>query len=138
MSNAYILDACAVIALLKDESGADIVDSIIIQANAGECTVSMSKYNLLEVYYGFFREDGKDFAMQQIQAVKDANITIIDTLSNAIFFEAGRLKAQYQISLADAIVLAHGITDNAIVISSDHHEFDIVEKSEDINFLWIR
>jgi PIN domain nuclease of toxin-antitoxin system len=138
MSNAYILDACAVIALLKDETGADIVDSIIIQANAEECTVSMSKYNLLEVYYGFYRADGKDFALQQIQAIRDANVKIIDTLSDTVFFEAGRLKAQYQISLADAVILAHGITDNAIIISSDHHEFDIVEQSEDINFLWFR
>ena len=27
---------------------------------------------------------------------------------------------------------------DAKIVSSDHHEFDIIEKSENINFLWIR
>jgi PIN domain nuclease of toxin-antitoxin system len=134
----YILDACAVIALLKNEPGADKVDDIIVQAKAGNCTVSMNKYNLLEVYYGFYREDGKDFAEQQIKAIRDSNVIIIDTLTDTIFNEAGRLKATYQISLADAIVLAHGSADDVTVVSSDHHEFDSIEQSESITFHWFR
>jgi PIN domain nuclease of toxin-antitoxin system len=135
VSKPYVLDACAIIALLKNEKGADIIDSVFVRAKTGDCSVSISKYNLLEMYYGFYREDGKDFAEQQVQAVKNSGITIIDTLSDAVFSEAGRLKAHYQISLADAIVLSHGIVDNAIIISSDHHEFDVVEQAEKISFL---
>jgi PIN domain nuclease of toxin-antitoxin system len=138
MSKSYILDACAVIALMKNEEGADIIDSIIIEAKNGDCNVSISKFNLLEVYYGFYREDGKEFAEQQIQFVRESNISIIDALSDDVFREAGRLKASYSISLADSIILGYGVAEKAIVISSDHHEFDTVENSEDIEFLWFR
>lgn len=138
MSTSYILDACALIALLKNEDGADKVENILIQAKEKSCTVFMSKYNLLEVYYGFYKADGEAVADKRIQAVKSSPITIIDTFSDEVFKHAGRLKASYKISLADSIVLAEGIDKNATVVSSDHHEFDAVEKTESIVFMWIR
>jgi PIN domain nuclease of toxin-antitoxin system len=138
MNSLYVLDSCAIIALLKNEFGADVVDDIIVQARTGNCTAIMNKYNLLEVYYGFYREDGKTFATQQIKTIKESPITVIDTLSDALFNEAGRLKALYKVSLADAIVLAHGVSDKATVVSSDHHEFDVIDRSENIDFLWLR
>jgi len=39
---------------------------------------------------------------------------------------------------ADSILLAQSIVSEAIVISSDHHEFDIIDENEHIEFLWIR
>ena len=47
----YILDACALLALLRDEPGADIVANAINAANNGEAEIIMHKANLLEVYY---------------------------------------------------------------------------------------
>ena len=46
MSKAYILDACAVIALLKGESGAKSVEEILVKSKDSH-TVYMSKFNLL-------------------------------------------------------------------------------------------
>jgi PIN domain nuclease of toxin-antitoxin system len=138
MNKQYILDACAILALLKNEEGADIVDSILVDAFNKTNTVHMHKLNLLEVYYGFYREDGELFAEQQIEAIKNSSISIIDSISDDVFEQAGRLKANYRISLADAIALAHSIAGNAVLISSDHHEFDIIENKEKIEILWIR
>ena len=53
MSKRYVLDACAILALLKDEEGADVVDNLLLEAMNGSAIVSINKYNLLEVYYGF-------------------------------------------------------------------------------------
>jgi PIN domain nuclease of toxin-antitoxin system len=134
----YILDACAVIAFLKDETGADAVENILFQAQDNLCGVIMNKINLLEVYYGFYYSDGKDYALKQLKNIMEMPVKFIDILSNATFYEAGRLKANYKISLADSILLAESIVNGFVVVSSDHHEFDIVEQNENIKFLWFR
>ena len=134
----YVLDANAVIALLKNEDGADVVENLFSQAAAGNCSVCMNKYNLLEVYYGFFREDGEAFAEEKIRAIRESPITIIETLSDEVFRQAGRFKATYNISLADAVVLGQGAADGFVVVSSDHHEFNMVEENEELTFLWFR
>ena len=51
---------------------------------------------------------------------------------------AMRLKASYKISLADAVALAQTSISGGELLTSDHHEFDAVEKHEDIRFHWIR
>jgi len=47
-------------------------------------------------------------------------------------------KSKYKISLGDSFVLATAKLYDAKIVSSDHHEFDIIEKSENIKFLWIK
>jgi len=53
--NRYVLDACAMLAMLRDEPGADIVAAVINAANNGEAEIIMHKANLLEVYYDLYR-----------------------------------------------------------------------------------
>ena len=134
----YALDACALLALLKNENGAEIVENLLVEAAESGHSVCMNKYTLLEVYYGFFREDGEAFAEKQLKAIHESPIAIVEILSDEVFRIAGRLKAKYKISLADAVVLGQGLADGATVVSSDHHELDAVEKGEKIPFLWIR
>jgi predicted nucleic acid-binding protein len=134
----YVLDANAIVALLKNEKGAEVVDNLLVQAADGKCSVCMNKYNLLEVYYGFYREDGEAFAEEQIKAIQESPVKIVDTLSNEVFRQAGRFKAIYRVSLADAVVLGQGTAEGAIIVSSDHHEFEAVERAEKIGFLWFR
>ena len=55
----YVLDACALIALLQDETGADKVAAVFNAASKGEAEIVMHKINLLEVYYGVYRSRGK-------------------------------------------------------------------------------
>ena len=65
-------------------------------------------------------------------------VVIIDTISDEVFFEAGRLKSQFRVSLADAIALAEAKTRGAMLVTADHHEFDVIDKKENIKFHWIR
>jgi PIN domain nuclease of toxin-antitoxin system len=53
------LDACAVIAYLRKEPGAEVLKEIIEQP---ETFLAMHFCNLGEVYYDFFREDGVETA----------------------------------------------------------------------------
>ena len=51
----YVMDACAMLALLCNEQGADKVAEILNTANKGNVTIEMHKANLLEVYYDLLR-----------------------------------------------------------------------------------
>ena len=49
--NIYFLDACALIALLSGEKGAENIKSLIQDAIDGKIIVKINQINLLEVYY---------------------------------------------------------------------------------------
>ena len=105
MQNGLVLDACALIAYFKHEEGWEAVGSLIEKAALNELRLTMGKYNLLEVYYGFYRDDGRGKAEEILQDTLGLPIRIVEELSDTVFLEAGRLKATYGISLADAVVL---------------------------------
>jgi len=132
-----VLDACALVAILKDENGADIVADAYVKAEKGEVEIIMNRINLLEVYYGFYHDKGKKYADKIMDGVS-RSIVSIKEFDKDIFPIAGRLKASYRISLADSIALAQAIISQGELLTSDHHEFDDIERHEDIIFRWIR
>ncbi|GHV10410.1 hypothetical protein FACS1894217_15860 [Clostridia bacterium] len=48
------------------------------------------------------------------------------------------MKATYKMSLADSIVLAEAAVNGGAVLTADHHEFDVVEQNEKLEFAWLR
>ena len=137
MNNIFVLDACALVALLKKETGADNVVAAYKKAENDEAQIIINRINLLEVYYGFYRENGKEYAEKIMDSVSKSIISISE-FDKTLFSEAGRLKASYRISLADSIVLAQSIISGGELLTSDHHEFDAIEEKEPIRFGWIR
>jgi predicted nucleic acid-binding protein len=138
MQNSCVLDACALIAYFKNEEGWEAVQDLLERAEQNEVGLFMSKYNLLEIYYGFYRDDGKERAEQVLEIAANLPIQMINELSDAVFREAGRLKAAYDISLADAVALGLASASETPLVTSDHHEFSIVEKAENITIHWFR
>jgi PIN domain nuclease of toxin-antitoxin system len=136
MSKIFVLDACALIALLNGENGADKVLDAYKKADIDEAKIIMNRINLLEVYYGFYHDKGEEYAKKVINSVEQSIITISEFDKN-IFPIAGRLKASYKISLADSIALAQTILDGEL-LTADHHEFDAIVGKEPIIFHWIR
>ena len=51
MTDTFVLDACALIALLADEEGADKVEHSLRKAETDDCLIYMNKINILEIYY---------------------------------------------------------------------------------------
>ena len=138
MSKIYVLDACALIASLSNEEGADKVEAVYDEVVAGTAKVFVNIINLLEVYYDDYRIRGKKSADKMVKAIEASPTCIVSKIDNDIFTEAGRLKASYKISLADSLVLAQAKITDGILLTSDHHEFDVIEAEEPIKFLWIR
>lgn len=138
MNDVFVMDACALIAVLASETGADVVRGVIDKAAAGSATVVINKLNLLEVYYDVYRKYGVRAANEFVETVKNSPIRVQAGLSDEVFAEAGRLKATYKISLADSVALAEAMTSCGMLLTSDHHEFDAIEAAEKIKLFWIR
>ena len=138
MNKVYVLDACAVIAALSNEEGAEKVEAAFNEVVFGKAKIIINVINLLEVYYDDYRVHGKKSADKMIENIIASPTIIITEIEKDIFEEAGRLKATYKISLADALVLAQAIVTKGTLLTSDHHEFDIIETKENIQFMWIR
>ena len=138
MKEFFFLDACALIAYFKEEPGFEVVKEFLEQADNDEITLSMHILNLLEVYYGFYRDDGKEFAEAVLEDSYSLPIIFIDEFSLSLFREAGRLKASYNISFADSIALSLASVRGGSLITADHHEFEQIEHKEVIKFNWIR
>jgi PIN domain nuclease of toxin-antitoxin system len=137
VSKKIILDACALLAVARNEVGADVVVEAYVNASNGDSTLYMNRINLLEVYYDFYRHKGKKYADDFVAKVKQSIVHICE-FDEDLFAEAGRLKASHKISLADAIALAQTIVSGGDLLTADHHEFDAIEGCEPIRIMWIR
>ena len=134
----YVLDACALVAFFNDEPGADMVESLFLEASQGKCIIIMNKYNLLEVHYGYLRANGEDFAENMLDIVESSGIRICDVLTDVLFRQASKFKTSYKVSLADSMALAQAVVEQAVLVTSDHHEMDAIEKDGKLEFHWVR
>ena len=138
MSDTFILDACALIALLAGEPGADNVKKIIQDAVDGNITVKINQINLLEVYYKICNVYNQDKANNTIKKIKEFPIEIIVGLEENVFNEAGRIKSKYKIPLGDSIAVAESIIGKGILVTSDHNDLEKIEKKENVKINWFR
>jgi predicted nucleic acid-binding protein len=134
----YILDACALLAVLAMEKGADNIRKLFQGTIDHQIVLMMNKFNFLEVYYKIYKSYGKEQADNLFETMTQMPITIKDTLTNEVFKESGRLKAKYKISIADSIAIAEAIVNKGSLVTADHHEIEPVEIAEKINVTWFR
>jgi predicted nucleic acid-binding protein len=134
----YLLDACALIALLNDEPGADVVADLLVRAEQGAIRLYISGIQALEVYYDRIYVKGRTYADIFLESLYNSAIEVISPVSRAVIREAGRLKTAYSISLADSVVCAVAIEMPATVVTCDHSEMEQLERAEPIQFSWIR
>jgi predicted nucleic acid-binding protein len=138
LNEIFILDACALIALLAGEPGAENVKKIIQDAVDENVTVKINQINLLEVYYYVCNTYNQDEANKALKKIKEFPIEIIIGLKDNVFNEAGRIKSTYKIPLGDSIVVAECIIGKGTLVISDHNDIEKIEKAEDIKINWFR
>ena len=137
--SVFVLDACALIAYFSGEPGAEYIKAIFKKAIDTKTTkIMMHKVNLFEVYYDVIKNYNEQEADSMLDTVRKMPIEIIQVLEDAVFKKAGYLKAHYKLSLADSIALAESIMRNGQLITSDHHEFDVIAQTEHIGIAWFR
>ena len=118
-----VLDACAMIALLKAEPGEDVVWAHLL--DPGNVCYAHS-LNLCEVYYHFRRNAGESAADGAIEDLRYLGVIERGDFDEAFWKEAGALKAGGNIALADCVAVALTNRLGGTALTSDHGEFDPV------------
>ena len=120
----FVLDACAMIAWLRNEPGADVVDRAVRDVNA-QCIAHA--INLCEVYYGAVRNADEAHGKVVLNDLQAVGVIERNDFDQAFWQEAGRLKAvQRKVSLADCCAIALTNRVGGTLLTSDHHELDAI------------
>jgi predicted nucleic acid-binding protein len=131
----HCLDACAVIAYLRQEPGADVLKALI---ELPTTFLAMHVCNLGEVYYDFFREDGITAAQTAWTHTLALPLELWREAGDAFIQRVGIIKVEERVSFADAFALALAERLSIPLVTTDHHEFDAVERKGHFRFLWLR
>ena len=135
---SFVLDACALIALLNQEEGSEIIRDLLRRAEHGSVTVRLHAVNLCEVYYDCLRVSGGIKAEALLKTVEIMPIFVEETIDGRLLREVGRIKASEKLSLADAFAVGLAITSKARLLTSDHHELEPLQKKGIVKIEWFR
>ena len=113
-----VLDTSAVVCLLENEAGADLVEAQLQSAKEEKTAVLLSFVTLTELYYTTCRAADAGRAAELVAIVKSWPAEIIFP-NEALCLLAAELKAAYQLSLADAFVAATARSSGATLIHKD-------------------
>ena len=110
----YLLDTSAILSFIEDEAGADRVEEALKKS-----TTLLPWPVLLETYYITLQEEGQAEADRRIALLKQLKVIVLWNMDEATLLTAAKLKAEYRVSLADAIIAAFAIRNGAVLIHKD-------------------
>ncbi len=116
----FLLDTSALLTLIEDEPGAERVEQVLTQGQ-----VWLPWLVLLEATYIIQQEQGEAEAERRYALMKQLPATILWEMDEPTLLAAARLKANYRLSLADAIIAALAIQQNSILLNKDP-EFEAI------------
>lgn len=122
MAEAVLLDTSAIFALVDDEEGADTVEQYLRSAQEGKVQLVASFMSLLEVRYITMQEKDEPSADYLVALVKSWPLKWIYPDERQCLL-AARFKAEYRLSVADAMIAAAAYTLKAFLVHKDP-EFD--------------
>jgi predicted nucleic acid-binding protein len=117
-SALYLLDTSALLTFIEDEPGSDRVEEVLKEA-----AILLPWSVLMETYYITLQEKGRAEADRRYALLRQLRAEILWTMDEPILLTAARLKAEHHVSLADSVVAAFAIRNNAVLIHKDP-EFD--------------
>jgi predicted nucleic acid-binding protein len=123
--NKFVLDTSALFALIEDEEGADRVEEIIRTENA-----SLPWQALLEVHYVTRQERGQGEADRRYAFLKQLPCDILWQIDEPLLLTASRFKAGHRLSLADALIAAVALRQDAVLLHKDPELEALAEEVE--------
>ena len=118
MVKNYVLDTSAVLAFIHNEQGSDIVQKIFDDARKLKSHIYISFMTFTEVYYMIWKYKGED-AAKDVMALMNALPWEIVHSNDQLSLSAGRIKANHQLSVADAFIAATAMEKKAILVHKD-------------------
>ena len=133
MSETYVLDSYALLALLGGEPGRNEVVQILRQAEEGEVRSLMTWVNLGEVAYIVERRWGQERLFQVLGTLEATALELVP-VARSLALPAAHIKARYPLAYADAFAAALTIATSATLVTGDP-EFQLLEEVLDIQWL---
>lgn len=118
-----VMDACSLIAFLRGEKGSEVVESLLTDEN-NACVAHA--VNLCEVFYDFMRSADEKTAENAISDLESVGLISRNDIDLEFWQSVAKLKARNKASLADCFAIALANRLGGEVVTSDHHEFDIL------------
>lgn len=138
MAEVYVLDSSALLTYLSGERGWETVARLLEKALDGEATLLLHYIHLGEIYYTFYRRAGPARAEEVLADVQQLEIVFQDRFSLGLLREAGRIKASYRLSYADACAVGLARLRRARLVSCDRRELEPLEIAGEVNIFWVR
>jgi len=132
---SVVLDASAMLALLRGEPGGDYVQELLDDADV---PIHAHSVNLLEVFYFVARHSDVLQARQTLADLRAAGVVERSDLDTAFLEDAATLKADWNCALGDCFGLALARRIGADFATADHHELDPVDTAGVCGFIFIR
>ena len=133
MAATQVLDSYALLALLRDEPGAETVADLLERAGQQNRSVHMTEVNYAEVQYSIRRKDGETVWASIASELLAAPIEF-HAADRRLADVAAGFKARFKISLADAFAAALAKERKAELVTGDL-EFRALEKEIKIRWL---
>lgn len=130
MSDAYVFDTEAIIAFLYNEPGHDRVGELLAEVEAGGAEGLLSETNASEVYYLVARFEGTPQDEPTPASLRAADRDLRTLTRRGVAIEradwrlAGEVKADGNISLADAYAVALTHDRDATLVAGGDDDFD--------------
>lgn len=118
MSDTWVLDSYAVLALLQKEPGAEEVLERLEQAQQGGERVLMTWVNAGEVLYAVERRRGADNVPQVLGLLEASALRFVE-VDRELTLTAATIKASHRLAYADAFAAALAIREGAPLITGD-------------------
>ena len=131
---SYILDASAILALIKKEKGYKKVDASLDEASPP----FIHAINKLEVEYKLKQIYSPKGAKDLLEWIEETPIVTAEFLGKEITDYARYLKTNYPLSLGDSIGLGFSKFMNLPFLTADRHELLPISKKETVHIEFFR
>jgi ribonuclease VapC len=133
VSETYVLDSFAVLALLGREPGGEEVSGLLRQAQIGKVELLMTWINLGEVAYIVERRWGQGRVYQVLASLEATQVEII-SVGRELALAAAHIKAEHPLSYADAVAAALAVSSQATLVTGDP-EFKVLKDILSLHWL---
>ena len=132
------LDACALIAFLAGQAGAEVVEQVLARAAMNQGRVSIHRANLGEVYYLKLRAAGRKAADALLAELAKLPLEVADVFDERLMREAAGFKVRFGLLYLDAIAAGWASIAGASLMTTDHRGFAPLARAEALTILWAR
>jgi predicted nucleic acid-binding protein len=114
----YVFDTSALFCYIENEDGADVIESILDQAEEGGADIFVPFVCYTEVFYITLQEKGRDIAKERLELIESLPLHRVES-DKDLSLAAGEMKASKRLSFADCWVAAVAKRKDATLVHKD-------------------